>query len=52
MGHQNLVAEVSQQLMNLFKPDPKVIKYRIEGLLSREYLERDKDKEGVYKYLG
>lgn len=51
MGHQNLVMEVSQQLMKLFKPDPKVIKNRIESLISREYLERDKDNQGVYKYL-
>jgi len=51
MTHQNLVMEVSQQLMKLFKPDPKIIKNRIESLISREYLERDKDNQGVYKYL-
>ena len=51
MAHQQLVMEVSQQLMKLFKPDPKVIKNRIESLISREYLERDKDNQGVYKYL-
>ena len=51
MPHQQLVMEVSQQLMKLFKPDPKVIKNRIESLISREYLERDKDNNGVYKYL-
>ncbi|EKX36222.1 hypothetical protein GUITHDRAFT_158687 [Guillardia theta CCMP2712] len=51
MAHQQLVMEVSQQLMKLFKPDPKVIKNRIESLISREYLERDKDNNGVYKYL-
>jgi hypothetical protein len=36
MPHQQLVMEVSQQLMKLFKPDPKVIKNRIESLISRE----------------
>jgi len=51
MPHQQLVMEVSGQLMKLFKPDPKVIKNRIESLISREYLERDKDNNGVYKYL-
>mmetsp|Transcript_279 Transcript_279/g.761 ORF Transcript_279/g.761 Transcript_279/m.761 type:complete len:242 (+) Transcript_279:14-739(+) len=51
MAHQQLVMEVSQQLMKLFRPDPKVIKNRIESLISREYLERDKDNQGVYKYL-
>ena len=38
MPHQQLVMEVSQQLMKLFKPDPKVIKNRIESLISREVL--------------
>jgi len=51
MTHQNLVMEVSTQLMKLFKPDPKVIKNRIESLISREYLERDKENQGIYKYL-
>jgi hypothetical protein len=36
MPHQQLVMEVSGQLMKLFKPDPKVIKNRIESLISRE----------------
>jgi len=51
MPHSQLVMEVSQQLMKLFKPEPKVIKNRIESLISREYLERDKDNQGIYKYL-
>ena len=38
MPHQQLVMEVSGQLMKLFKPDPKVIKNRIESLISREVL--------------
>uniref|UniRef100_A0A7S1G733 Cullin family profile domain-containing protein n=1 Tax=Bicosoecida sp. CB-2014 TaxID=1486930 RepID=A0A7S1G733_9STRA len=50
MSHQELVTEVLKQL-HLFKPNPKVIKRRIEHLIEREYLERDPDKTNVYRYL-
>jgi hypothetical protein len=30
-----------KQLANHFRPDPKIIKKRIEDLIQREYLERD-----------
>jgi len=51
MGHQQLVLEVSKQLMQHFKPDPKEIKKRIEDLITREYLERDETQSNSYKYL-
>jgi len=51
LNHQQLVVEVSQQLMQFFKPDPRDIKKRIEDLISREYLERDAEKPAVYHYL-
>lgn len=51
MEHQQLVLAVSEQLMAHFKPDPKVIKRRIEDLITREYLERDSNKSNLYKYL-
>lgn len=41
MKHQNLILEVSKQLMQHFRPDPKAIKMRISDLLTREYLSRD-----------
>lgn len=50
MSHQELVTEVLKQL-HLFKPNPKVIKRRIEHLIEREYLERDPEKPNVYRYL-
>jgi len=50
LAHQQLIAEVLAQLA-FFKPDPKVIKKRIEGLMEREYLERDPDNANVYRYL-
>jgi cullin 1 len=51
LTHQQLMSEVSQQLMQYFKPDPRQIKKRVEDLIQREYLERDKEKGGVYHYL-
>nr|ACS69068.1 CULLIN1-like protein 1 [Lilium longiflorum] len=51
LGHQQLVMECVEQLGRMFKPDFKAIKKRIEDLISREYLERDKDNPNLYKYL-
>jgi len=50
LGHQALIAEVLQQLA-LFSPKPQSIKRRIEALIDREYLERDRDSPGTYNYL-
>lgn len=51
LGHQQLVMECVEQLGKMFKPDFKAIKKRIEDLITRDYLERDKDNPNVYKYL-
>lgn len=51
LQHQQLVMEVMQQLSKMFKPDFKLIKKRIEDLIAREYLERDKDNPQLFKYL-
>ena len=48
--HGELVKEVMVQLKT-FQPDPKVVKQRIEDLISREYLERDKEKSDTYHYV-
>lgn len=50
LPHNQLLAEVLSQLA-FFKPNPKVIKRRIEALIDREYLERDPDTPNTYKYL-
>lgn len=47
LQHQQLIAEVLAQLA-FFKPNPRVIKRRIEGLIEREYLERSADNTNVY----
>eukprot|EP00243_Klebsormidium_subtile_P006329 TRINITY_DN2673_c0_g1_i1.p1 TRINITY_DN2673_c0_g1~~TRINITY_DN2673_c0_g1_i1.p1 ORF type:complete len:750 (+),score=285.37 TRINITY_DN2673_c0_g1_i1:24-2252(+) len=51
LAHQQLVLECVEQLGRMFKPDFKVIKKRIEDLISREYLERDKDNPNMFRYL-
>lgn len=50
LSHQQLLAEVLAQLA-FFRPDPKLIKKRIESLIDREYLERDPDNPNTYRYL-
>ncbi|KAJ3297596.1 hypothetical protein HK104_000336, partial [Borealophlyctis nickersoniae] len=51
MDHNNLVAEVMKQLSGRFIPSPIMVKKRIEGLIEREYLERDKTDRKHYNYL-
>ena len=51
MEHNALIAEVTGQLTSRFLPHPNVIKKRIESLIEREFLERDKDNYKRYKYL-
>lgn len=48
---QQLFAECDEQLGRIFKPDIKLIKKRIENLIEREYLERDKDDSNTFRYL-
>jgi len=50
LSHQQLLAEVLSQLA-FFRPNPKIIKRRIEALIDREYLERDPDTPNTYRYL-
>nr|XP_023893118.1 cullin-1-like [Quercus suber]POE60060.1 cullin-1 [Quercus suber] len=48
---QKLVIECVEQLSNMFKPDIKLIKTRIEDLITRDFLERDLDNPSMFKYL-
>lgn len=50
LSHQQLLAEILSQLA-FFRPNPKLIKRRIEALIDREYLERDPDAPNSYRYL-
>jgi len=51
MEHNALIAEVTSQLTSRFLPPPNVVKKRIESLIEREFLERDRDDYRKYKYL-
>eukprot|EP00903_Cladosiphon_okamuranus_P018135 g16689.t1 len=51
LRHNDLVAEVTRQLSSRFVPSPTVIKSRIESLIDREYLERDRNDRRAYNYL-
>ncbi|KAI3944785.1 hypothetical protein MKW92_046848 [Papaver armeniacum] len=51
LQYNELVTACVEQLSRMFKPDFKVIKRRIEDLISREFLERDKDNTNTFKYL-
>lgn len=50
LKHNQLLAEVLSQLA-FFKPNPRVVKKRIENLIEREYLERSAENAQVYNYL-
>lgn len=49
--HNVLIAEVTQQLKHRFMPNPQLIKKRIESLIEREYLARDKEDLRSYEYV-
>ncbi|CAL8463270.1 g2804 [Coccomyxa elongata] len=51
LQHQQLVVEVVNQLQKMFQPDIRLIKKRIEDLITREYLERDKENANTYRYM-
>ncbi|KAK9927643.1 hypothetical protein M0R45_024819 [Rubus argutus] len=51
LSHLQLVTECVEQLRHTFKPDIKAIKKRIEDLVARDYLERDKKNATVYRYI-
>ncbi|KHG05433.1 Cullin-1 -like protein [Gossypium arboreum] len=51
LGHQQLVSECVEQLSRMFKPDIKAIKKRMEDLITRDYLERDKENQNMFRYL-
>lgn len=51
LDHQGLILETSKQLMQHFRPDPRIIKRRIEDLIAREYLARDESNPSTYNYL-
>ncbi|PWZ44518.1 Cullin-3A [Zea mays] len=51
LDHNSIMTEVTKQLQPRFMPNPVVIKKRIESLIEREFLERDKVDRKMYRYL-
>ncbi|KAJ4746042.1 Cullin family protein [Rhynchospora pubera] len=51
LDHNSIVTEVTNQLQARFLPNPVVIKKRIESLIEREFLERDKADRRLYRYM-
>ena len=51
LSHTDLVAEATRQLSVRFQPTPLVIKKRVESLIEREYVARDREDTRYYVYL-
>lgn len=51
LDHNSLITEVTKQLSTRFMANPAVIKKRIESLIEREFLERDRNDRKLYRYL-
>jgi cullin 1 len=48
---QDLIAEASRQLMPFFRPDPRVMKKRIENLMERGFMRRDENDQKRIHYV-
>lgn len=51
LEHNQLFAEVIDQLKSRFRPTPMAIKQRIEALIEREFIARSDSDRKTYKYL-
>eukprot|EP01128_Nolandella_sp_AFSM9_P000507 TRINITY_DN10665_c0_g1_i1.p1 TRINITY_DN10665_c0_g1~~TRINITY_DN10665_c0_g1_i1.p1 ORF type:complete len:773 (+),score=222.39 TRINITY_DN10665_c0_g1_i1:28-2319(+) len=47
---QNLIAEASKQLLKFFRPDPRLMKKRIETLVERGFMRRDDEDQKTLHY--
>ena len=51
MDHSSLVDETVMMLRPRFLAQPTQLKKRIDSLIERDYLQRDKDDKNVYLYV-
>jgi len=47
---QNLIGEASKQLLKFFRPDPRMMKKRIESLVERGFMRRDEEDQRKLHY--
>jgi hypothetical protein len=47
---QNLIGESTKQLMKFFRPDPRMMKKRIESLVERGFMRRDEEDQRKLHY--
>jgi len=50
LKQQELIAETTKQLAKFFKPDPRLMKKRIENLMERGFMRRDEDDQTIIHY--
>jgi len=50
MNIQELIAEAASQLAKYFRPDPKLMKRRIENLMERGFMKRDEENQRMIHY--
>ncbi|XP_043219295.1 cullin-4B-like [Amphibalanus amphitrite] len=51
LSHSLLISELYHQLKSQFQVKPTDLKKRIESLIDRDYMERDKDSPNTYNYV-
>ncbi len=49
--YKDLITEVVNEVNKMFTPDIKLIKLRIEDLIQREYMERDRENQETFHYV-
>jgi len=50
LKQQELIAESTKQLIKFFKPDPRLMKKRIENLMERGFMRRDEEDQTLIHY--
>jgi hypothetical protein len=51
ISYKCLMEETAKQLLSYFNPDVKMIKQKIDALMSREYIERDEQDSTILHYM-
>jgi hypothetical protein len=50
-AQNELISEASRQLMQFFRPDPRLMKKRIETLMERGFMRRDENDQKMIHYV-